>query len=62
MSVILKILPVRSSITKRYPSLEIVKIKLSIIVGLRLELTDCIHLINPFLASIEKNSFLLLEK
>ena len=62
ISVILKILPVLSSITKRYPSLETVKIKLSIIVGLKLEFIDCVHLIIPVLASIAKNSFLLFEK
>ena len=61
ISVILRILPVRSSITNRYPSLETVKIKLSIILGLKLELIDCVHLIIPDLASIEKNSFLLFE-
>ena len=59
ISVILKMFPVLSSITNRYPSLETVKIKLSIIVGLKLELMDCVHLIIPVLASIEKNSFLL---
>ena len=62
ISVILKILPVLSSITKRYPSLETVKIKLSIIVGLKLEFIDWVHLIIPVLASIAKNSFLLFEK
>ena len=39
-----------------------VKIRLSIIVGLKLELIDCAHLIVPDLAFIEKNSFLLFER
>ena len=42
--------------------LETEKIKLSIIVGLKLEFIDCVHLIIPVLASIAKNSFLLFEK
>ena len=36
--------------------------KLSIMVGLKLEFIFCFHLTNPFLESIAKNSFLLLEK
>ena len=56
------IFPVMSSIIKRYPSLDKVKIRLSIIVGLKLELIDCAHLIVPDLAFIEKNSFLLFER
>ena len=39
-----------------------VKIKFSIMVGLKLEFIVWTHLIVPVLASIEKNSFLLLEK
>ena len=39
-SVILIILPVGSSIIKRYPSFDTVKIKFSIIVGLKLEFID----------------------
>ena len=46
----------------KYPSFETENIKFSIIDGLKLELIDCVHFIIPFLASIEKNSFLLFEK
>ena len=60
--VILIMIPVVLSITTRNPSFVIVKIKLSIKVGLRSELTLCFQFKLPASVLSEKNSLLLFEK
>ena len=54
-------MPVFFSITTRFPSKVIVKIKFWIIVGLVIESKSCFQLIIPPVVSIEKKPFLLFE-